>query len=76
MHKNSLSAELSIQKLNIKFNLAALWDTVNVILILLLHANLSRRPAAAFKTGRTKLGIGGLNENGSWMHVYGSCPIL
>jgi len=53
MHKSSLTAESSIQKLSTKFNLAALWDTVNVVLILLLHANLSRGPAASFMTGRT-----------------------
>lgn len=53
MHKNSLTAESSSRKLNTKFSLAALWDVVNVVSILLLHADLSRGPAASFKMGWT-----------------------
>lgn len=53
MHKNSLSAETNIQKLNTEFNLAGLWDIVNESLILSLYTNLFRQPAALFNTGRT-----------------------
>lgn len=53
MRKSSLSAETNIQKLNIEFNLAGLWDTVNESSILSLCTDLFRGPGALFNTGRT-----------------------